>query len=163
MTWLDYAVLGVMVVSTGWGIWRGFVREIVSLAAFVIAFLAANLFAGPLSEYLPDSISQPEFRVLLAFGALFFAALVLTSLGGLILSKILKAVGLGGTDRALGALFGIARATLILLALAVAAGLTGLPRDSQWTESASGPYLASAALALSPWLPPALTERLRYD
>lgn len=163
MTWLDYAVIGVLVVSVGWGIWRGLVREVVSLAAFVIAFLAANLFAGPMSDLLPDSITQPEFRVLLAFAAIFFAALVLTSLGGLILSKILKAVGLGGMDRALGALFGVARAALILLALALAAGLTGLPRDSQWTESVSGPYLARAAIALSPWLPPALAERLRYD
>ncbi|HEX4892392.1 MAG TPA: CvpA family protein [Hyphomicrobiaceae bacterium] len=163
MTWLDYAVLGVCTVSVGWGIWRGLVREVVSLAAFVIAFLAANLFAAPMSDHLPESIPQPEFRVLLAFGAIFFAALVLTSLGGLILSRILKAVGLGGMDRALGALFGLARAAVILLALALAAGLTGLPRDTQWTESASGPYLASAALALAPWLPPALSERLRYD
>jgi membrane protein required for colicin V production len=163
MTWLDYAVLGVLVISVGWGIWRGLVREVVSLAAFVIAFLAANLFAGPLSDHVPEAVSQPEFRVLLAFGAIFIAALVLTALGGLILSKILKAVGLGGMDRALGAFFGLARAALVLLALAVAAGLTGLPRDSQWTESVSGPYLASAALVLTPWLPPALAERLRYD
>jgi membrane protein required for colicin V production len=163
MTWLDYAVLGVTVVSVGWGIWRGLVMEVVSLAAFVIAFLAANLFAAPMSDHLPDSITQPEFRVLIAFAAIFFAALVLTSLGGLILSKILKAAGLGGMDRALGALFGFARAALIVLALALAAGLTGVPRDSQWTESVSGPYLASAALSLAPWLPPALAERLRYD
>ena len=163
MTWLDYAVLGVLVVSVGWGIWRGLVREVVSLAGFVIAFLAANLFSGPLAEYVPDSVTHPEFRVLLAYVAVFILALVLTSLGGLILSKILKAAGLGGVDRALGALFGLARAALILLALALGAGLTGIPRDSQWTESLSGPYLARAALALKPWLPPALAERLRYD
>ncbi len=162
MTWLDYAVLGVLVVSVGWGLWRGLVREVVSLAAWVIAFLAANLFAGPLSEHVPDSVSRPEFRVLLAYVAIFIAALVLTSLGGLLLSKILQAVGLGGVDRALGALFGVARAVLVLVALALAAGLTGLPRDSQWRESVSGPYLESAALGLKPWLPPALAERLRY-
>lgn len=163
MTWLDYAVLGVLVVSVGWGIWRGLVREVVSLAAFVIAFLAANLFSGPLSEHVPDSVTPPEFRVLLAYVAIFILALVLTSLGGLVLSRILKAAGLGGADRALGALFGMVRAALVLLALALGAGLTGIPRDSQWTDSLSGPYLARAALALKPWLPPALAERLRYD
>jgi membrane protein required for colicin V production len=163
MTWLDYAVLGVLVVSVGWGIWRGLVREVVSLAAFVIAFLAANLFSGPLSDHVPASIEQPEFRVLLAYVAIFFLALVLTSLGGLILSKILKAAGLGGIDRGLGAVFGMARAALILLALALGAGLTGIPRDSQWRDSVSGAYLAHAALTLKPWLPPALAERLRYD
>jgi membrane protein required for colicin V production len=163
MTWLDYAVLGVIVVSTAWGIWRGLVREVVSLAAWIIAFLAAHLFAAPLSEHMPEAVSRPELRVLLAFIAVFIASLFITSLGGLLLSKLLQAAGMGGTDRALGGLFGVLRAAVILLALAVAAGLTGLPRDSQWQESVSGPVLAGAALALRPWLPPALAERLRYD
>jgi membrane protein required for colicin V production len=163
MTWLDYAVLGVLAVSVGWGIWRGLVREVVSLGAFVIAFLASNLFAGPWAEYVPDSITQPEFRVLLAFIGIFLVVLILTSLAGLLLSRIMQAVGLGGIDRALGALFGVARAAVILLALALVAGLTGLPKDSQWTGSVSGPFLASTALALKPWLPPALADRLRYD
>ena len=60
MTWLDYAVLGVMGISIAWGIWRGLVREVISLAGWVIAFLAANLFAGPLAETLPASISRPR-------------------------------------------------------------------------------------------------------
>jgi membrane protein required for colicin V production len=163
MTWLDYAVFGVLAISVGWGIWRGLVREVVSLGAFVIAFLAANLFAGPMAQYVPDSITQPEFRVLLAFIGIFLVVLILTSLAGLLLSRIVQAVGLGGIDRTLGALFGVARAAVILLALALVAGLTGLPKDSQWTGSISGPFLASAALVLKPWLPPALADRLRYD
>ena len=163
MTWLDYAVLGVIVVSVGWGIWRGLVREVVSLAGFVIAFLAANLFAGPLAEHVPATVVRPEFRVMISFVVIFFLALIVCSLVGLVLSKILKAVGLGALDRALGGAFGVARAALILLAFALLAGLTGLPRDSQWKASVSGPALAQAALALKPWLPPALAERLRYD
>ena len=59
MTWIDYAVFGVMGLSIGWGIWRGLVREVISLAGWVIAFLAANLFAAPLAETLPASISRP--------------------------------------------------------------------------------------------------------
>lgn len=163
MTWLDYAVLAVLAVSVAWGIWRGLVREVMSLAGFVIAFLAANLFAGPLSEHVPTSVVRAEFRVLIAFVAVFLAALIISSLTGLLLAKILKAAGLGGVDRALGAAFGLARAVLVLLAFALVAGLTGLPRDSQWKASLSGPVLGRAALALKPWLPPALAERLRYD
>jgi membrane protein required for colicin V production len=163
MTWLDYAVLGVLGLSVAWGLWRGLVREVVSLAAFVIAFLAANLFAGPLSEHIPASVVRVEFRMLLAFVAIFVAALVVTSLAGLLLSHLLKKVGLGALDRALGGVFGIARAVLVLLAFALVAGLTGLPRDVAWRQSLSGPTLARGALALKPWLPPAFSERLRYD
>ena len=50
MTWLDYAVIGVLALSIAWGAWRGLVREIMSLAGWVIAFLAANLFAAPLAD-----------------------------------------------------------------------------------------------------------------
>ena len=163
MTWLDYAVLGVIGVSLLWGVWRGLVREVISLAGWVIAFLAANLFAGPLGEALPGSIPGPELRVLAAFVAIFIASLVLATLAALLLSKLAQAAGLGGLDRALGALFGLARGALLATAFALLAGLTSLPRNPAWTGSASGRLLAQVALALKPALPPAFAERLRYD
>ncbi len=162
MTWLDYAVLGVTGFSVALGAWRGLVREIVSLAGWVIAFLAANLFAAPLAETLPRSVSPPELRVLIAFVGVFVLSLAVTSLAGLVLAKLVKAVGLGGLDRTLGAIFGVARGVVIVLAFALLAGLTRLPLDPAWTHSASGPLLERAALALKPWLPPAFGERLRY-
>lgn len=163
MTWLDYAVFGVLGISVAWGLWRGIVREIVSLAGYVIAFLAANLFSGPLAEHVPTSVVRPELRVLIAFVFLFFVALVLCSLAAVLLSRLVKAVGLGALDRGLGALFGVARAAVILLAFALVAGLTSLPREPVWRASVAGPLLGSGALVLKPWLPPALAERLRYD
>jgi membrane protein required for colicin V production len=79
-----------------------------------------------------------------------------------LLARLLKAAGLDGLDRTLGAFFGVARAALILLALALLAGLTRLPGDPAWTQSVSGRLLTQAAMAAKPWLPPALTSRLRY-
>lgn len=163
MTWLDYAVIGVLAVSIGWGIWRGLVREVISILGWVIAFLAANLFAGPLGEALPQEIPSPELRLGVAFVAVFVACLAVTSLLGLLLSKIVKAVGLGGLDRLLGSLFGIARGILILVAFALLAGLTSAPRQPFWRESITGEPLARAALALKPLLPPTFAGRLRYD
>jgi len=162
VTWVDYAVLGVTALSVAWGLWRGLAREVLSLAGWVIAFLAANLFAAPLAEALPQSIPQPELRVIIAFVALFVVALTLTTLAALALSKALRAAGLGGLDRTLGGLFGLARAVLILLAFAVIAGLTSLPREPAWKASWSGPVLGRTVNELKPWLPPALAERLRY-
>ncbi|MCX7961125.1 MAG: CvpA family protein [Burkholderiales bacterium] len=163
MTWLDYAVGGVLAVSVAVGVWRGLVREIVSLAGWVMAFLAANLLAGPLAAHVPQQIPSPELRALAAFVAVFVATLVLASLAALLLSRLVRAAGLGGIDRALGALFGAARAAVVLAAFALLAGLTSLPRQPAWRDSASGPWLAAAALALKPWLPPAFADRLRYD
>jgi len=162
MTWLDYAVLGVLLLSIGWGIWRGLVREVMSVAGWIMAFLAANLFAGPLAEALPRSISHEEIRLLIAFLAIFVVTLTLTTITALLLAKFLKAVGLGGLDRTLGGLFGLARGLIIVVAFALLAGLTRLPLDPIWKESWSGPVLGRTALQLKPWLPPAFAERLRY-
>jgi membrane protein required for colicin V production len=163
VSWLDWAVAGVAAVSVAAGMWRGLVREIIGLAGWVVAFLAANLFAGPLAVHVPEAVRTPELRVLAAFLAVFVAALVLATLMSIVLSKLVKAVGLGGLDRSLGGLFGLARAAILIVAFSLAAGLTALPRQPAWRDSASGPWLAAAALAVRPWLPPALAERLRYD
>ena len=163
MTWLDYAVIGVFALSLALGVWRGLVRELISVLGWVIAFLAANLLAGPLGPAMPQAIPTPELRVAAAYAAVFIGSLIVTSLAGLLLSKIVKAVGLGGVDRLLGAAFGAARGLLIVLAAALVAGLTSAPRQPFWKDSASGPLLAQAAQALKPLLPQTLTERLRYD
>jgi membrane protein required for colicin V production len=163
MTWLDYAVFGVMTASIVWGAWRGLVREIAAILGWIVAFLAANLFAGPLAPSMPSWITTAEMRTLAAYLAVFIAALAVTTLLGLVLSRLAKVAGFGGFDRSLGAVFGIARGMLIALAFALLAGLTSLPRDTTWRESVCGPALAQTALALKPWLPPAFADRLRYD
>jgi membrane protein required for colicin V production len=72
-------------------------------------------------------------------------------------------VGLAGLDRALGALFGVARGALVILAATLLAGLSSLPREPAWRDSLCGAPLAQAALALKPWLPQSFAARLRYD
>jgi len=161
MTWFDYAVLGVLVLSIAWGTWRGLVREVLSLAGWVIAFLAANLLAGPLSESI-TSVMQPELRLLFSWLGIFAVVLMAASLGAMLLAKVIKAAGLASTDRWLGALFGLARGLLIALAFALVAGLTRFPAHPAWKESMFGAPLANTVVQLKAWLPPTLAQRLRY-
>lgn len=162
MTWLDYAVLIVLAASILWGVWRGLVHEVVSVASWVLAFLAANLFAGPIGEALPTSMLTSEARVLVSFVAVFIVTLIVCTVVGHLLSKMTKVAGLGPLDRTLGGVFGLARALVILLAFALLAGLTALPRQPAWRDSVSGESLAQGALALRPWLPRSFAGRLRY-
>jgi membrane protein required for colicin V production len=163
MTWLDYAVLAVLIVSLVWSALRGVVREIISLGGWIIAFLAASLFAGPMAVHLPQGIPGDALRTLAAFIAIFVVVLILSALVGALMSRLVKAVGLGPLDRMLGALFGIARGAILVLAAALAAGLTSAPTQPWWKDSMSGEPLKRAALALKPWLPESLAQRLRYD
>lgn len=163
MTWLDFTIIGLLAVSMIWSALRGVVREIISLGGWVIAFLSANLFAGPLATHLPQAIPGETLRAMAAFLAIFVFALICTALVGTLVSKLVNAVGLGPLDKALGALFGIARGAILVLAAVLVAGLTSAPRQLWWKESMSGPYLSQAALGLKPWLPDSFAQRLRYD
>jgi membrane protein required for colicin V production len=163
MTWVEYAVAGVLAISIAWGVWRGFMREIISLAGWVLAFLAANAAAGPLGEALPTSISSPEVRVLIAYLVVFVFTLSIATLVGMLLARLLKAAGLGGLDRTLGGLFGVARGLVFLVAFTILAGLSSLPRQALWKESVVAGMLTRTVLQLKPWLPPRLADRLRYD
>jgi len=161
MTWLDYVVIAVIVFSMAWGAWRGLVHEVLSLAGWIMAFIAGNLFAAPLSEMFPAAM-RPELRVVVAFVLIFVGTLVLAALASALVTKFIKVSVLHSLNRWLGALFGLLRGLLIVVVLAMVAGLTSLPRKPDWTDSASGYSLAQTVTQLKPWLPPALAERLRY-
>ena len=75
MTGLDYAFVAVLALSIAWGVWRGLVREVISLAGWIAAFLVANLLAEPLANALP--ISNPDLRMIVAFVAIFVVTLTL--------------------------------------------------------------------------------------
>lgn len=163
MSWLDYAILGVILASILWGIWRGFTREVMSLVGWVVAFLAANAVAAPLSEILPPTLARAEIRLLIAFVVVFVLTLAAATIVGILLSKLFKAAGLSGVDRTLGGVFGLGRGVVILLACAIAAGLTALPQQREWKQSAGAGMLERTVVQLKPWMPPALAGRLKYN
>ena len=162
MTWLDYVVIAVLVLSIAWGAWRGLVHEVLSLAGWIMAFLAANLLAAPLSETFPANM-RPEFRVVGAFVLVFVGTLVLTTLLTALVTKFVRVSVLQSLDRWLGALFGLLRGLVLVVALAMIAGLTPLPRMPEWTNSATGYSLAQTVIQLKQWMPPALGNRLKYN
>jgi membrane protein required for colicin V production len=162
MTWLDYTVIAVLVVSIAWGAWRGLVHEVFSLAGWIMAFLVGNLFAAPLSDLLP-AVMRPELRVIVAFVVLFVATLVVAALIAALITKFVTVSVLHSLNRWLGALFGLLRGLLIVVVLATVAGMTSLPRREAWTQSATGYSLAQTVIQLKPWLPPAFAQRLKYN
>ncbi|HEX6691700.1 MAG TPA: CvpA family protein [Burkholderiales bacterium] len=162
MTWFDFAFLAVLALSVAWGVWRGLVHEMLSLGGWVLAFLAANLLSGPLSEQITSTM-RPELRVLLAWLGIFVVVLLGASLAGMLLGRFIKSVGLKSTDRTLGGLFGLVRGVVMGLAFALLAGLTRFPAHPAWKDSFFGPPLGNTIVQLKPWLPPALAGRLRYN
>ena len=96
---------------------RGFVKEALSLVAWVAAFLVSTAFSSRLSQLLVDYISNDSLRSASAYVLLFVATLMLGSLLNTLLAQVIKMTGLSGVDRMLGTAFGFARGLLIVLVL----------------------------------------------
>lgn len=162
MTVFDYVVLGAVALSLLLGVWRGVVSEILALVAWVAAFVAARTWAAPAGEMLALGLTEPAWRQVAGFLAIFVAVLVLFALARWLVSLLLKAVGLAPLDRVLGAVFGIARGVLVVWVVVLLAGLTALPQQQWWRQALLAPPLETAVLAAKPWLPPDLAKRIHY-
>jgi membrane protein required for colicin V production len=163
MTWLDYALIAVVGISALIGIWRGLVREVFALAGWIAAIAVAMLFAAEAARLIPADFATPLVRTVIAFTVLFVAILMTVSLAGLLFTKAVRAVGLGLADRTLGGVFGFARGALILLVIVLAAGLTAVPKEPFWREAKLAAPLETAAIAVKPYLPAALADKVRYE
>ena len=162
MTAFDVVVFGVVVLSTLFGFARGFMRVVVSLAAWVLAFLLAIHLSISLGAILPDFGGSPTARYVVAFALIVIVVLLAGALLGWLLYRLVRAIGLGFLDRLLGGIVGMARGVLIVVIGVLVAGLTSLPQQLWWQNALFAPPLVAAALSLQPWLPLFWAEELDY-
>ena len=162
MTVFDYAVLTVISASVLLGLWRGVVSEILALAAWIVAFLVARLLAVEVANGLTGQIAEPGLRLAVAYVLVFVGVLLVFAIARMLISLLLKAVGLGVLDRLLGAAFGVLRGMLVVLVAVLVAGMTPLPKAEWWRGAMLSPPLETAVYAAKPWLPADVAKRIRY-
>ncbi|MCY4426208.1 MAG: CvpA family protein [Halieaceae bacterium] len=121
--WLDWAIIWVIGISSLLSLLRGFVKEAMSLAAWVLGFLVATSFAGQLALLLENSISNAALRYTASYAMLFLASLILGSLISSLLRQVVSMTGLSGLDRLLGVAFGFSRGLLMVVVLTYMAQL----------------------------------------
>ena len=128
----DWVIIVVLCVSTLLSLWRGFVREALSLLGWVAAFVIAHLFVDQLALQLSAVIANVTGRYVAAYAILFVSTLVVFTLVVKLASSLVRAAGLSVLDRVLGTIFGFARGViLILVATYVVKQLIAEP-DQQW-------------------------------
>lgn len=162
MTGFDYTVIAIVVLSVLLGWLRGLVYEVLSLLGWAAAYFVARAFAADLAPLLPASLGAEANRVAAAFALLAVVTLVICGIVAWLFSKLVKWVGMGWLDGLLGALFGMVRGVLVLLALVLLAGLTRLPEQPFWRDAWLSKPLENVALAARNRLPPSVAQRLRY-
>ena len=162
MTVFDYAFLGLVMVLAILGFWRGLVSEVLALAGWILAFIAARLFAGQAAALFVDWLSEPAFAYVAGFALVFIAVLLVVAICRYLLRALIHAVGLGFVDRGLGAVFGTLKAFVIACLLVALGGVSGLSRAPWWEAALFSPLLETAVVAAKPWLPAGVAERVRF-
>ena len=120
-TLVDGVVVAVILVSAILAYSRGFVREVLSIAGWVIAAVVAFVFAPqaePLVKEIPVVgaylVDSCELSILAAFTAVFAIALIVVSIFTPLFSSLVQKSALGGFDQGLGFLFGVLRGVLLI-------------------------------------------------
>jgi len=162
MIWIDYAIIGLIAISSIIGLFRGFIREAFSLAIWMVAIWVGLTFSREFSSFLEGVISYPSARIAAAFAALFFVTLILGAMISYLLGELVKKTGLTGSDRFAGMIFGIARGLVVVAIIIMLAGLTPLPEDSWWKESVLIPPFQSLAVWLHDHIPSGLAGYVKY-
>ncbi|MGI9317854.1 MAG: CvpA family protein [bacterium] len=161
MSPVDIAIIVILLVSTLIGIFRGFVREILSLAAWIVAVLVAWTFAEMGAVYLEPYISQPPLRVVAAFAGIFVVVLILLSIISYLIYKLFALAGITGVDRSLGGLFGIVRGIIVIALLILAGVYVDFAAQPWWQESRLVGYFAPVTDFLLSLMPQDIVENFR--
>jgi len=162
IAWIDIVVLALIALSAIPSLFRGFVKEALALATWLVALWVAMTFYGPLAVWLGQWLTEPSAQKVIAFTLLFIAVLLVGAMVNYLASKLVSKTGLSGTDKLLGLVFGVARGGVIVAMLVLLAGLTPIPQDSWWQESHFLEFFEQFALWMRAYLPDEIASNINY-
>lgn len=147
MALIDIIILVIIGISSLIGVFRGLVKEALSLASWFAAIVAGTLFSAQLADLMVNLINNASLRRIAAFAILFIVVIFAGTILSNLVSKLTQAAGLKGADRTLGALFGILRGLTIVLVIVLVGSQFALSRN--WFSDS---FLVPYALAMIEYL-----------
>jgi membrane protein required for colicin V production len=115
LTLLDIGLLVVMLISGILAMVRGFMREILSIAAWLIAAIVTLYGYARAEVYVREYVTNDLLAKAIAIGGLFLLTLLIVSLFTVKISDLVLDSRVGALDRSLGFLFGLARGLVIMV------------------------------------------------
>jgi membrane protein required for colicin V production len=154
ITLLDGILVGFTLVSAMLAMVRGFSREILSIASWAAAAVAAYLFYEPVLPYVQPYIDNEQLAMAAAAGAVFAVALIIVTLITMKIADWIIDSRVGALDRTLGFLYGAARGILVVaVALLFFQWLVGTNPPAWITEAKSRPLLENIGAQIQALLP----------
>jgi len=144
---LDIFIITIITVSGLIGVFRGLVKEIMSLVGWIVSAWLAWRFANMFAPVFDSLIDSADIRKAAAFISIFLLSLVLFALVSYFISKIMNKSPLKGMDRTLGMIFGILRGVIIIAVLALLIQSTQYAKESWWLSSYLKDYFILIAMS----------------
>jgi membrane protein required for colicin V production len=163
VTAFDFILLGIIGTSMLLGVWRGLIKELMSLVAFGLAFLAAIWWGPDLSSFgILNWVKHDYLKLGIAYASLFIATLLAVGILNMALAAMIKSTGLSPADRGLGGLFGLLRGVLLLLVLVTIAGYTPLIQEPWWKNAMFSKQMVGVIQQLKQRKPEPIDQWLPY-
>jgi membrane protein required for colicin V production len=158
MNGADHLFAVILLVSGVLGLWRGFIRESVSLLSWLVGLWLAWHFAYVVNPWLGDAL-EPGIREWVGRAiVLFLVLLVGAGVGAVVGHFARRAAGLAWMDRALGAVFGLMRGAIVIGLLVIAGRAAGIDGQAWWQRTRSMPAAEAVASWLERYAQPAAME-----
>jgi membrane protein required for colicin V production len=137
ITLLDIILIGVMLISALLAMIRGFMREVLSIASWVIAALVTIFFYAKLLPYAKTYFNNDIVATAVVIAGLFLGTLLIVSVITVRFSDMVLDSRVGALDRTLGFLFGLGRGLIIVVvAFLFFAWLVPDRSQPEWIRSA---------------------------
>lgn len=155
LTVLDIGLLMVMLISGILAMVRGFMREVLSIAAWIIAAVVTLYGYSRVLPYVSQYVPNELLATGIAVGGVFLLTLLIVSLFTVKISDLILDSRIGALDRTLGFLFGLARGLVIMVvAFLFFIWLVPAKSEPEWVKNArSRPILQSTGDWLKSILP----------
>ena len=158
--WLDWVLAAIAVASIVTAMLKGFVRELISLAAVVVGLVVAALGYGRAASWFEDLTKSHDIALGLGFLSLFLATLIVGALVSYLALKLIKAAGVEWFDRFLGGVFGLVRGLLVDCVLLLAL-VTFAIKPQAVQQSTLAPYVTAGARVLALAMPGSLRTQFQ--
>jgi|TARA_B110000879_G_scaffold179151_1_gene234924 membrane protein required for colicin V production len=136
---IDIVILIITVLSSAFGLWRGLIKEVLSLLTWIAALLVSRVYSEPLAGLMTGVIENDGIRYVSAFAILFVIVMMFGTFLNFLMSKLLNVTGLKLADRLLGAGFGVARGVIIVLVIMFITSMF-VSETELWQQSQLVPY-----------------------
>jgi len=157
---LDIILIIIVSLSILFGILKGFVRELLSLAFFIIGVILSFLFYSDVGDiYLPH-FKNRDVANFAGFITIFVLILVVGTLLTYVVKKIFSLGPLKGIDMIFGGVFGLLRGILIS-AIIVFALIVFPVNDKLIVQSRLSPYILTTIEVFIDFLPAKYKENIK--